>query len=149
MTTKTILVAVLVTLAAGCGSPPSVEIDPAKVMSPLAHSDDAAAALVEFYGLSPAPEVYWYSPDCHDGHGFTDAAGLCVQGETYGQGDVVLSPYWPLASGLISDSAMAHEFAHVASIQRGEGRDTNHQGHFFAPGGELDQAYDMLVSKGL
>lgn len=126
--------------------------DPAKVIEPPAGADEATAALVAFYGLNPAPKVYWYGGedlDCEEGSAFVDSEGDCVQGVTRHDEFTIISNYWALEYGLISDTALPHELGHSASWQRGEGGDRSHTGHFFAPGGEVEQAYNMLTEMGL
>ena len=127
----------------------------AKVVEPPPRFGEAYSLLVEFYGLTTAPEVYWYGGaalDCGDGHAFVDKAetGECVHGVTYFYREIVLSNYWPMQSGLVGDGPMQHEMAHLAAYQHGVlAGDPDHTSHWFAPGGELDHAYDLLVSKGL
>jgi len=147
-----IAAAALMTLAGGCGDPHD-PVDMAKVVEPPPRFIEARDLLVQFYGLTETPDVYWYGRvglDCHEGRAFTTAEGWCVQGITYFYRESILSNYWPSQSGLVGDGAMQHEFAHIAAYQHGIlAGDPDHDSHWFQPGGELDQAYDLLVANGL
>jgi hypothetical protein len=145
-----VLMVVAVVSSVGCGG---LQVDMSKVVPPPAGSDEAIAAVVEFYGMR-APTVYWYGGaalNCGGGLAYTDQTGGCVRGDQE-DGVVILAanglPFstvhnqWPV-------SDIPHELAHEASDQRGEGGCQDHDCHWYRTGGEGDQATQMLAEMGL
>lgn len=105
---------------------------------------------------APLPVVYFYRPDAWCSDGRFDVDGICLYGATSNDGAVIVVRLPPDGltlgqdtAGIPGDANLAHELGHAASVQRGEGPDQAHAGHFFAPGGDVAQATAMLDSLGM
>ncbi len=104
---------------------------------------------------APYPVMYFYrSEESCDG-GF-EVDGGCYAGVTSNDGGMIIVaaprpgvPYGQDTYGVPGDATIPHEVGHASSVQRGEGVDHDHLGHFFAPGGEVARATQMLSDLGL
>lgn len=146
---------VLAALLSGCGG---LVVHHEWVVDPPPNADVAMQAVFQVYGMKQMPTVYWYGAEfmnCAGGYGYIDQTGTCVSGDQ--DGDVVILPYYtgmtfsvPVpGSSTPTVSDMPHEFAHLASDQRGEDGCSDHRCHWFAPGGEGEQATGALALLGL
>jgi hypothetical protein len=155
---KTVILGLVVVAAIGCGRP--IEVDRSKEAPTPAGAADAIAAVAAMYGMRQVPEVHWYAwqPECADvgdGGGFMEY-GECYDGVTSDDGLIVIVRVPPDGvtlggdiDGVPGDAVLPHELGHAASIQRGDGMDQDHLGHFFAhPGGDVERATEMLVANG-
>jgi hypothetical protein len=141
----------------GCGR---LEVRHDWVVDPPPRAAEATAVIMSAFSMSHEPTVYWYGAehlDCYFGYGYTDQTGTCVTGDqedgvitlAYWTGETPSSVVpggdfqWPLISNMV------HEFAHEASDQHGEGGCADHRCHWFAPGGDGEQATAELVSLGM
>jgi hypothetical protein len=102
------------------------------------------------------PVVYFYGVETSGwcAGGFIEY-GECYDGVTADDGILIIVRIPPEGvtiggdtDGVPGNAALPHELGHATSVQRGDGPDHDHEGHFFAPGGEVAQATDMLVSLG-
>ncbi len=105
--------------------------------------------------MAETPPVYWYGGailTCDNGRGIDIGEGQCEWGVYVDGAAIVVAPPGALIGDPLGSapptSALAHEMGHAASDQRGEGVDYDHAGHFFAPGGEVEQATAMLQARG-
>jgi len=140
---------------ASCGR---LEVHHEWVVDPPPNADVAAQAVFQSYGMKSMPIVYWYGPEhlnCAGGYGWISQTGDCVSGEQ--EDGVVILPLWdgmrfsvPAVGGFPAWVAdLPHEFAHEASDQLGEGGCADHNCHWFAHGGEGEQATAALALLGL
>ncbi len=146
---KTLAIAAL--LLAGCGE---LHIDASKVVPPPPRADEAIKLVSGLYGMSYLPTTYWYGRglDCNGGYGYIDQTGTCVGGDQLDDKVIVILPPGALIGDVLpgyTTSDLAHEFAHQASDERGEGGCADHKCHWFTPGGEADQATSALMAAGM
>lgn len=141
----------LAVLLAGCGG---LAVDQSKVVPPPPHAAEAIQALVGLYRMPFAPRIFWYGGSaltCKDGRGFGGEDNCRFGVEDHSDAIVVAPPDTLIGDPLWSDppeSPLAHEMAHAASEQLGEGGDADHTGHFFAAGGEVAQGTAMIQARG-
>ena len=145
-------------LVAGCGGPFDAEAYLAaeawrEIPAPL-HAEEAKAAVTSFYGTVGTPDVHWYGgaglTGCPDpgvvGWAVTGSSPPhCVGGQQIDRVIIVAdAPEWML----LHDTSLAHELAHMRSWEATGDSDGGHRSHYYAPGGEVDQANDMLARLG-
>lgn len=144
-------------IAAPCYLPDGSEVrcglvvDHSKLVDAPARADEAIQAVADAYGLTTLPSVYWYGagPDC--GTGYVGTYGGCFAGESL---DGVVTLVVPPDDVAISDfqdtngcASLAHEMAHYASEQAGEGGCDNHACRWFK--GPCQAATAKLSDMGL
>lgn len=145
----------LAMLLAGCGPnwAGGWSADESKLVAPPPHASEAVQAIEGLYDMGFSPTIYWYGRGltCKDGRGLGTEDNCRFGEESDGYAIVAAPPNTLLGDPLWSDppeSPLAHEMAHAASEQHGEGGDPDHAGHFFAAGGEVEQATAMLQAHG-
>ncbi len=133
-----------------CDGAVRLPIDTNKVVDAPAGAGEAVQAIADVYGLHSLPLVYWYGKnlDCGEGTGFLDSEGVCLVGEELGG---VIAAIVPPPGGRISESdgcaLLAHEMAHYASEQTGEGVCSSHDCRWFK--GPCQAATARLAEMGL
>lgn len=146
---RTILGGFLVAALAAGGCSRLITVDPSRVVEPPPGATAATAVVEAFYGLRARPQIYWYeATNCPDDPGATGIVldyGKCVSGtqDSEHDNDVIILALFPALK--IHEMALAHELGHRASHERGEGGDSDHVGHFFAPGGDVEQANAIVA----
>lgn len=125
--TRALAIASFLVLMAGCSA-----VDPAKVVPAPARADEAIASIVQFFSMR-RPSVYWYAPDDCGAGAIHDTAGGCVFGFRVDD-EVILSTQ----NGVpLHETALAHEFGHLASLEHDGTSDHDHVGRYYL---DADQA---------
>jgi len=117
------LVAATVLLLGACG----YEVDQSKVVPAPDGADEATAIVMDALTLSYRPDTYWYAPDDCGAGAIHDPAGDCVFGFRIDE-TVVLSTQ---DGAHLHETALAHEYGHLASLERDGNSDHCHQRRYF------------------